>query len=76
MSLGPKIEAAVSKLEKSPIKPSRSGRNGTPGASPGSLRASAQRTPVLQDHHQAQTYFDLQENPTFWGDHNVQVLTT
>lgn len=76
MSLGPKIEAAVCKLEKTPSKPSRPGRNRTPCASPGSLRASAQRALVLQDHHQAQTQFDLEENPSFWDDHNVQVVTT
>lgn len=74
MSLGPKIEAAVSKLEKTPIKPAKPVRTGTPCASPGSLRASAQRALVLQDQHQAQTYYDLEENPSFWDDHNVQVV--
>lgn len=74
MSLGPKIEAAVSKLEKTPSKPSRPGLNGTPSASPVSLRASARRALVLQEPNQAQTHFDLEENPTFWDDHNVQVV--
>jgi len=74
MSLGPKIEAAVSKLEKTPSKPSRPGLSGTPCASPVSLRTSARRALVLQEPHQAQTHFDLEENPSFWDDHNVQVV--
>lgn len=81
MSLGPKIEAAVTKFN-TPCKPliPLAGRIGTPCASPGSLRAGVQRALVLQqpdlkDHNHAQSQFDLEENLSFWDDHSVQVET-
>jgi hypothetical protein len=84
ISLGPKIEAAVSKLEKTPTKAPRPSRSGTPNASPGSLRAGVQRSLMLQQQQQqqhkdcnsselVQPTFELQEDLTFWNDHNVQV---
>lgn len=79
MSLGPKIESAASTPKKTPTKPSRSGRNGAPCASPSSVRAGGQRSlvplpPSLKEcASQAQAYFDLEEKVSFWDDHNVQV---
>ena len=79
ISLGPKIEAAVSKLEKTPTKAPRPSRSGTPNASPGSLRAGVQRSLQQQQHKDyssndlVQPNFELQEDLTFWNDHNVQV---
>lgn len=79
MSLGPKIEAAVTKLEKTPSKPIRPVRiNGANLASPASLRAGVQRAlplqPNMKDSSQGQYHFDLQVDPSFWDDHNVQVV--
>ena len=81
MSLGPKIEAAVTRFN-TPCKPlvPLAGRIGTPCASPGSLRAGVQRALVLQqpdlkDYNQAQSQFDLEEDMSFWDDHSVQVGT-
>ncbi|XP_024389740.1 uncharacterized protein [Physcomitrium patens] len=80
MSLGPKIESAASTPKKTPTKPSRSGRNGAPCASPSSVRAGGQRSlvplpPSLKEcASQAQAYFDLEEKVSFWDDHNVQVV--
>jgi len=76
-SLGPKVEG---ELEKTPTKASRPAGRTTPCPSPaGSLRSGVHRALVLPQpslksaHSELQTHFELEENPSFWDDHNVQV---
>jgi len=71
-------------LEKTPNKPSRQAARTTPCPSPaGSLRSGVHRALVLQPQQQQpslkslstenQSCFELEENPSFWDYHNVQV---
>lgn len=67
--IGSDTESATSTPRTTP------GKNIPRPGKPGSASKGSQRSNSMKSSHQNVSHFELQEDPDFWNDHNVQVWT-